>query len=536
MGAVMRYQPQGRASLSRPVPYAYLPSGPTFVNVGPGGGSVTYIGNSPGVYPKGRGVAFSGGGASVLLGTPLSVDTGVSIVIVFSPAAAGVKNSLVGLQCSSGTQLQFATNSANGLQVDQQQVANVFSTADLGIRAGGLYVAGLSYTNNVSMVAALDGRIVASTSTNIAGNVLSIQIARRVGDLNEAMSGGVLGVFVFNERLPNALLAEYTANPWQLFRAPERRILVASGAPAGTDTPVNPGAGSVAFTGYAPSIAQSANQSAAPGAGSLGITGYAPTVAQSINGSVAPGAGSVAITGYAPTITQPQAVAPNVGSLTITGYAPTVTQAINQAVNPNAGSLALTGYAPSVGQSVNQAAAPGAGSVALTGYAPAVAQSAHQGVTPDAGSLTVTGYAPSVVQESASRTAQPGVGLIEITGYAPSVFQSGAQVSGGFPHIGRTQSSKEREEERERLGIVPKKVERVIAKVAKRQVVDLKRTQEQAEAELKHELARTDTAYKAFYARMLEDQREQLVQQEIAQLMRKAEEEDDEAVSILLLM
>jgi hypothetical protein len=230
-------------------------------------------------------------------------------------------------------------------------------------------------------------------------------------------TGGLALVMGWSRTPTDAEMRSLAENPWQLFRAPERRILVASGAPAGTDTPVNPGAGSVAFTGYAPSIAQSANQSAAPGAGSLGVTGYAPT------------------------ITQPQAVAANVGSLAITGYAPTVTQAINQAVNPSAGTLAFTGYAPSVAQSANQAAAPGAGSVALTGYAPSVAQSAHQGVTPDAGSLTVTGYAPSVVQESASRSVLPAVGTLSIAGYAPTIEQTGA---GGGADYGSSKKKRRR--------------------------------------------------------------------------------------------
>jgi hypothetical protein len=64
------------------------------------------------------------------------------------------------------------------------------------------------------------------------------------------------------------------------------------------------------MTGYAPSIAQTANQEALPGAGVLVITGYAPTVTQvSASPNLIPGAGSLTITGYAPSIVQssPQA-------------------------------------------------------------------------------------------------------------------------------------------------------------------------------------------------------------------------------------
>ena len=72
----------------------------------------------------------------------------------------------------------------------------------------------------------------------------------------------------------------------------------------------------------------------------------------SVGTSVNPGAGSLTITGYAPTVTQngPQSVNPGAGTLTITGYAPTVAQsgALNTAVNPGVGSLTITGYAPTV--------------------------------------------------------------------------------------------------------------------------------------------------------------------------------------------
>ena len=102
---------------------------------------------------------------------------------------------------------------------------------------------------------------------------------------------------------------------------------VASGG--ATDTPVSPGAGSLAITGYAPAITQTANQSVAPSAGALTLTGYAPSIARTANQGVTPSAGALTITGYAPTVTQAagsQSISPGVGQLVITGYAPSVTQ------------------------------------------------------------------------------------------------------------------------------------------------------------------------------------------------------------------
>lgn len=85
-------------------------------------------------------------------------------------------------------------------------------------------------------------------------------------------------------------------------------------AAGGGNLTVAPGAGSVVFTGNAPSV----DSTAAPGAGSLVFTGLAP----SADATVAPGVGSVTFTGLAPSVDS--TVAPGVGSLVFTGYAPTV--------------------------------------------------------------------------------------------------------------------------------------------------------------------------------------------------------------------
>lgn len=101
-----------------------------------------------------------------------------------------------------------------------------------------------------------------------------------------------------------------------------------------TDTPINPDVGSIAITGYAPTIAQTANQALTPGVGSVAITGYAPTLAQTANQSISPATGTLTITGYAPVVTQAATspnLTPDVGQITITGYAPLVTQSGQQA-------------------------------------------------------------------------------------------------------------------------------------------------------------------------------------------------------------
>jgi hypothetical protein len=139
-----------------------------------------------------------------------------------------------------------------------------------------------------------------------------------------------------------------------------------------------------------------------PGVGTLAITGFAPTVAQTANQALTPSAGTLTLTGFAPTVAQgaAQAVTPDAGLLAFTGYAPTLTQSANQALTPSTGTLTFTGFAPAVAQSANQALSPNVGAVVLTGYAPTVEQAGSLSLTPDAGSLALTGYAPNVAQTS----------------------------------------------------------------------------------------------------------------------------------------
>lgn len=113
-------------------------------------------------------------------------------------------------------------------------------------------------------------------------------------------------------------------------------LLLALTGGGGSNTQVTVGVGNLTLTGYAPSIAQSANQSVLPLSGSLSLTGYAPSIAQSANQAVSPSVGSLTITGYAPSVVQAGgsiSVTPDTGFLTITGYAPDVVQS-GEALQP----------------------------------------------------------------------------------------------------------------------------------------------------------------------------------------------------------
>jgi hypothetical protein len=258
-----------------------------------------------------------------------------------------------------------------------------------------------------------------------------------------------------------------------------------------TDTPINPGVGAVALTGYSPTIAQSANQSLTPAAGSLGITGYAPS------------------------ISQPQAISAGAGTIAITGYAPVVTQGLTTSI------------------------APGAGTLSLTGYAPALAQTANQNVLPAAGVLAITGYAPVVTQAATSPSLAPDTGSLTITGYAPLVVQSNTQASGGFfevPQVGRRRSVNE---ERERLGIIPRAVKQIVQAVARASVVADK-TDAQAAQQLAARLAQQDIEAKARYTQFMQQERDRILSRDIDRALRirkrQAEIEEDDREAEMLLM
>jgi hypothetical protein len=175
----------------------------------------------------------------------------------------------------------------------------------------------------------VDGILVGTSSFSGA-----IATSARTDQILGYQSGGFGGTFdialiaCHNRDLQESEIQSLAVNPWQLFK-PYNSALVLPSIAGGTDTPINPGAGSLAITGYSPSLNQTANQSLTPSSGALAFSGYAPVIAQTANQTINPSQGVVAFTGYAPSIAQ-DSPSPNLqpasGSLTITGYAPVIGQ------------------------------------------------------------------------------------------------------------------------------------------------------------------------------------------------------------------
>ena len=155
----------------------------------------------------------------------------------------------------------------------------------------------------------------------------------------------------------------------------------------------------------------------------------------------------------------------------------------------------------------------------------------------------------------------------QLTGFQWSAFQGGERYAGGgikkrkrakkqAPiHIaGETEEQKRAE--RERLGIVPPQVKRVIAQVAKESVAQLNANEADWDRALRQTLRRFALDYRAYYLRQLEQERERLVRAEIKRLlsvellqqqriteqlvleerlMRQRRQRDEEDIAFLLL-
>ena len=93
-------------------------------------------------------------------------------------------------------------------------------------------------------------------------------------------------------------------------------------------TTVSPPAAALVVTGYAPSIAQTANQAVSPAPAGLVVTGFAPTVTQTSGNAISPAPAALVVQGYAPLIEQTRTleVSPAPAGLVVQGWAPTITQ------------------------------------------------------------------------------------------------------------------------------------------------------------------------------------------------------------------
>lgn len=173
-------------------------------------------------------------------------------------------------------------------------------------------------------------------------------------------------------------------------------------------TPVDrtPTAGSLAITGYQPSVSSTSGLSITPGAGSLAITGSTALIGGVTE--IVPGSGSVSITGAAPVLTTNYLITPNAGTVSLTGSTPSLLT--NYLRSPSAGTIGVTGGLPLLGTGI----APTAGTANLTGFTAAIGTLGA--ITPFAGSIGITGNTPIFAWG-----VMTGAGTVSLNGIAPGV-------------------------------------------------------------------------------------------------------------------
>jgi hypothetical protein len=286
--------------------------------------------------------------------------TEFSMIAACKPAS--VATDMILLSVSNGSNLvmlqQRVSSSAGYMLYSRSSVGDVIISPNVAPTLGPLRTAGGVWRSGTGEKSTfLNGVKTASVTTDTG--TLAVTKASVAGDARssgQCYSGALPIGMIFNRALSDAEMRSLTENPWQIFKPLTRRMWMFD-VNAGSTTNVNPGAGALSLSGYAPQVGQSLNVAIAPGAGTLAFTGYAPAVTRSASTNVQPSAGTLALSGYAPGIAQTQnrSVAPGVGSLALTGYAPAVVRTSSQAAQPGVGALTLTGYAPLITQAPNNA-------------------------------------------------------------------------------------------------------------------------------------------------------------------------------------
>ena len=114
----------------------------------------------------------------------------------------------------------------------------------------------------------------------------------------------------------------------------------------------------------------------------------------------------------------------------------------------------------------------------------------------------------------------------------------GKHPSQGLGYTGyetRTRTKKEIKEERERLGILPRKVERIIQDVALRQAQKLELDKQKQFEELSRELRVQKIEWEGRFLEVLNAEREKLIDREIASRLRFRLQEENDLMTLIVL-
>lgn len=110
-------------------------------------------------------------------------------------------------------------------------------------------------------------------------------------------------------------------------------------------------------------------------------------------------------------------------------------------------------------------------------------------------------------------------------------------LGGGSGIFGHFQSAEDKRQDRERLGIIPAEVERIVEVVARIEARDLSNGAEQRAIEALHrELEQENITWREAYAEAMRDVLRQIIDAELRDRLRRWNEEQDEEQAILLML
>ena len=328
-------------------------------------------------------------------------------------------NDVTGITNSSGGTHKFLQVWPTGIVWSDPAV--VVATTDAAKTYGKSLVGGVPYTSTTSQTGS------AATANTV--NVLQSIVGDRLGVTSWRGAEGL--IVQWQRELSDAEMRSLSDNPWQIFQ-PTNRAIYPEATVAGSTYTLTADAASYSITGADASLI--VNRKLIADTANIPIAGADATLTHTPIGG--------------PTYT----LTADAGSIAVNGNAATL--AFNRVLTADAGSYSVAGQA--VGLAFNRVLS------ASTANIPVAGQDA---------TLTYT-------NNGFTYTLSAEAGAFSVTGQDARLAWSGEQTtySGGYEHLGRRQTPKQRKEQRQRLGIIAQDIKEATKKVARAVIADTGRT------------------------------------------------------------
>lgn len=334
-GSLLAYDSAGKALGVFGSGTAGNPSGNTWV-ISPFGYCINYFDGGTGTVDS---VALAVGDAN---GSGSPGSNAFSFIAKVRLSALTGSNALYASE-SGGIEIRI--NESGKINLLKQQTADMGSSTG-AIMAGVDCDVGVSYdgsTVNFYITGIPAGTSSSSQTFNLARQYF-LGYAKGTSPLERIANGGrIYRADVWNRPLAPAEFKAWSENPWQVYKAPPRRMLiVASAAPAGNTYALPAAQGSYAITGNPASLRVARKVAASTGTYSLIGNQATLQVARRMSANV----GTYAITGVPANLikgTAPKALQVESGTYSIAGK--TVTLKVTRRMTAAPGSYAITGFA-----------------------------------------------------------------------------------------------------------------------------------------------------------------------------------------------